>query len=292
MTSGEFLNAMLRTGFISDCLLLTKDGAEIPVHTMVLGGRSEYFRTMLQGSFKEAKERGFSLDCGEGSARKLLDFIYGFSVPVLGDNLFETCELANVARMCLFPSLHAACVKHVTAALNPANACGAYMGAKSYGLEGVQGEAMKLITGSPKEALGGEDFLHLDFESMETLLKSDQLACDEVFLFQAFVKYLSSNQDAKGLVKLIRFPTMTSDQLAAVVAPSKLVPDDEMLQLFLYACGQGKAGIVKYPTKIRMSPTLSAIFIECWGAGGAGGQYERGNHGNSFIPEILNLLFS
>jgi hypothetical protein len=59
------------------------------------------------------------------------------------------------------------------------------------------------------------------------------------------------------------------------VAPSKLVPDADLLQLLLLVDSEGVVGSTIYSKKPRTPP--QDILIECWGAGGAGGQHSYGD---------------
>jgi hypothetical protein len=101
---------------------------------------------------------------------------------------------------------------------------------------------------------------------------ADELECEESVLFQAVLRYIAHRRDgANTLVSLVRFPLMSVKDLGTLVAPSKLVSDADLLQLFLLASTEGAVGSTAFSRKPRV-PREREIVIECWGAGGAGGK--------------------
>jgi len=94
-----------------------------------------------------------------------------------------------------------------------------------------------------------EAFLKLSRTRLSTLLESDELGIDEFSLWLAVLKWgraeckrqdrkSDSGEDLKAalgdVVNFIRFPTLTLEEIAAHVAPSNLLGQDALLDLFKF----------------------------------------------------------
>jgi len=94
--------------------------------------------------------------------------------------------------------------------------------------------------------LEAKEFLQLEKEVVTMLVKEDAFAVEEAELFDALVKWAtvqSKSTKPEDLKKVltddiwnsIRFPLMSSSQLATKVSPTNLLPTDQLLALFSYS---------------------------------------------------------
>jgi len=139
------------------------------------------------------------------------------------------------------------CADFMEADVNVQNACElfelapALLDDKEFGL--------KFIEENMEEIAETDAFLKLSKSRLVTLLEDDELGIDEFQLWQAILKWgkaeckrterkSDSGDDLKtvlgDLVNLIRFPTMSLEEIAAHVAPSNLLSQDALLDLFKY----------------------------------------------------------
>jgi len=97
------------------------------------------------------------------------------------------------------------------------------------------------------------------------LLRSDKLSIDEIDLFKAVLRWGLSECKRRGLIdsfenrkmvlsevlKLIRFPTMTMQEIATYVSPSNLLDSAQLLEIFTFLGQKGK----KAPSKMTFPIT-------------------------------------
>jgi len=119
-----------------------------------------------------------------------------------------------------------------------------------------------------KDVVTSNDWTKIDQKLLKTILKRDTLSIPEGDLFEAVVlwgkaecKRQTVEPNAENLQKvlseslpLIRFPTMTMQEVAAKVTPTNLLSSDQILQVFTYLGSKDsqKENLkVSWPTKPR-----------------------------------------
>jgi hypothetical protein len=104
------------------------------------------------------------------------------------------------------------------------------------------------IAENMEDLLETEGFVALPVDRLIRLLQSDKLEVEEVLLFKAVQKWAVAElkrqgkstdiSDVRGILAnilpLIRFPTMEMEHIASVVAPSQLLGEQQLLELFTY----------------------------------------------------------
>ena len=75
-TLASDLNQLRRKEECCDFTLVARDSREFPVHTFVLGSRSEFFDTMFKLDMKERREKRFVVDISSEAVEALLDYMY------------------------------------------------------------------------------------------------------------------------------------------------------------------------------------------------------------------------
>jgi len=134
---------------------------------------------------------------------------------------------------------------------------------------------LEFIAENIEELLGSESFLTLPRPQLRLLLECDTLEVDEILLFTSLLKWgevqlkLSPKKDKKDekseknselksvlgeLLSLIRFPTMTMEEIAGQVAPSGYLSEQQLLDIFKYkAMSETNRDDTKldFPTKLR-----------------------------------------
>jgi len=111
--------------------------------------------------------------------------------------------------------------------------------------KGAQKEAcIQWIDKHAKKVFESKAPLSFSKETLQSLLKRDTLAIKEGELFDAIIRWgkAQSKEDSpdalkstlKGLIELIRFPIMSTQDLAVKVVPRGLLTSSQTLQLFTY----------------------------------------------------------
>jgi speckle-type POZ protein len=97
----EFATPMLDDCGLSD-LVIVCQGNEFPVHKIMLAGRSEVFKRMLTGDYKEAREGRIELKGVEPHVvKQMIKFIYHDEVAedAVSWQLFELAEMYDLTRL-------------------------------------------------------------------------------------------------------------------------------------------------------------------------------------------------
>jgi len=109
---------------------------------------------------------------------------------------------------------------------------------------------MKFIEEHSEEILSKEGFVRLSKDRLAKILQSDKLTVEETDLFKHLVRWGEAEMkrtQGEGvtlksvigdLLKHIRFPIMPISQIAAVVAPSGVLDQKDLVELFSYASVQ------------------------------------------------------
>jgi len=119
------------------------------------------------------------------------------------------------------------------------------IGTKITSAKGAQKEACLIwIDKNAKKVFESKAPLSFSKETLQTILKRDKLQIKEAVLFDGLLRWgkaksKSDSPDAlkatlKGLVELIRFPIMSTQELATKVVPTNLLTSAQVLQLFTY----------------------------------------------------------
>lgn len=120
---------------------------------------------------------------------------------------------------------------------------------------------LDIIASNAEQIIEQPAFLQLPSELLIPILESDNLVVKEVDLFLACLSWAKHNQKKKSLQEsfatlcpYIRFPLMSVAELSATVAPSNVLPQQVLLDLFIYVGSVKTVG----QTQFRSRPRLEA----------------------------------
>jgi len=184
---------------------------------------------------------------------QLLKCCYTDEVEVDASNVQALLKVANKYEV---DKLKIACRALLEGDVNKDNALDlfilgpAMLGQEDFGLPFIEENA--------EEIINTDAFLKLPMERLKVLLKSDKLAIEEIDLFKAVTKWVKSNEKkdgydskavSKDVVSLIRFPILEVGDLASIVAPSGLIEQPQLVQLFSYCAvpAEARAALPKPP---------------------------------------------
>jgi hypothetical protein len=178
-------------------------------------------------------------------------------------------DTVKEALKCLYSDECTVTPKNVTALLNFSkefdvpvlnNACGAFIGKKmniktAYAmLSDVPDVCYKFFDRHAVDAVKAPQFMALPKEQLITLIGRNGFNVPEARLFQQVVKWITRNYEeekkeskqseeekaaarvafAKPILANIRFPLMTTTELATVVSATGLLPDQTLVSLFSF----------------------------------------------------------
>ena len=113
-------------------------GAVIGAHRNILSGHSEYFHSLLDGSFKEASESEIDLTKVTSNVTMLevvVDFMYTNEIDINGENIAEIVKLASYFCM---ENLQKICEKYLLDRLNKDSCLNYYLLGVDYGLKTIE----------------------------------------------------------------------------------------------------------------------------------------------------------
>lgn len=215
-------------------------------HKFVLSMSSAVFDAMLNGQMAERDESAISIPDVEPTAfRALLKFLYTDEISVESDTVMS---ILYAAKKYAIPALEQECVEFLKENITSDNVFMLLTQARLFDEPALARLCLDAIDKSTTEALSSDTFIDLDRDTLCLVLSRDTLGIREGSLFSALVKWAEHECVKQQLeitsanmrsvlgdaVRLIRYPLMTVEEFAVQVAQSKILTDEEMVELFLY----------------------------------------------------------
>jgi len=189
----------------------------------------------------------------------LVSAVYGQHVKIKPKRVSECVALSKRYQVLALEDL---CVDYLKKGLSVQNACDMLQTSGTSDRLFV----LKFIAREAEEILKTDSFLEISVNDLILILKDDHLSCDEIDLFSAVLRWgeeqmkkqkdtsLTLKKVLDPILKYIRFPCMTMEQLAGVVTSSGLLEQTDMVDLFTYTAGN-KSTKLRFPTKERSGTT-------------------------------------
>lgn len=252
----EFFKRLLLTDKFADVYFVVGEGREqkrFPAHRLVLAASSPLFEAMLYPPTFIENPPPVTLPMeividdpviSAESFQALLTVLYTDEVAVTSENIME---LIACAKKYQIEKLQIICAEFMEADLNADNALSLFevaptmLGDDEFGLEFIRENA--------EEIFASEGFTTLSRSRLSYLLRDDNLCIEEQSVFNAVRQWGRAQLENEGkteietaalkakiadLIPLIRFPTMDVADIATTVAPSQLLDQKQLLELFKY----------------------------------------------------------
>ena len=217
----------------------------IPAHKYILSISSSVFFAMFYGEMAEPGDTIELPDCDSESFLELLRFVYCDEVKLTGSNVFQILYLA---KKYLIPSLSEECTEFLQEHLSENNVLSVLTGANIYDVTILVEKCWEMVDENTKEIMNSEAFLDISHEMLCSVLERDTLTVREVDIFKAVDRWaehqckkqqreVSGEEKRKILgdaVNLIRFPLMCEEEFAGLVPKTKVLPQEDTLDVFLY----------------------------------------------------------
>eukprot|EP00823_Brevimastigomonas_motovehiculus_P003313 TRINITY_DN1_c0_g1_i4.p1 TRINITY_DN1_c0_g1~~TRINITY_DN1_c0_g1_i4.p1 ORF type:complete len:545 (-),score=172.28 TRINITY_DN1_c0_g1_i4:219-1778(-) len=293
----------------------------IPAHRAILGGNNEVFKAMLypiqfSSDNKTAKilttpiEKDIPIDEDADAFKKMLTCIYTDNVEMEADDITALLPLAQKYQV---EALRLRCVEFMENDVNADNVCQLFEQGRKMLNEAHFG--MKFIEENTADVVESKAFLDLSVESIKTILKSNKLGINEADLFAALENWAAAECKRQNLkvtgpnkrtvmgdaINYIRFPEMTTQEIAASVTSSNILSSDELISLFAYSsASEDEKPKIKWPTKPRdggacfkksvlLSPQLQKVLAGYYSKGKKS-QWERCYHAKTdgYVPSTFH----
>jgi hypothetical protein len=280
----EFLAAWVANDKYSDVVFVVgKEGKRFPAHRFVMAASSPVFEVMcypaatsIAGPGGPSESKGSESTSKTGIVEikvptikseifhQLLKCVYTDKVEVEASNLND---LIAVAKRYQVEKMQVLCAEFLEADVSVENACELFQIAPD--MLGDASFVMDFIQENTEDVLESPGFLNLTKNRLIAMLENDQLAVDEVGLFQACLKWAKAEAKRKDksdkpedlqkvledVLPLIRFPCMEVSEIAGVVSTTGLLSQDHLLQLFQYVSisdeKERERFTIAFPTKPR-----------------------------------------
>ncbi|XP_072005522.1 kelch repeat and BTB domain-containing protein 8-like [Engystomops pustulosus] len=213
----------LRELYLSEILCdatIVTTGKRFPCHRVVLSSVSPYFQVLFTCPMKESQSCEVSLlDIPSSVVKVILDFIYTGDAFLSMENIEELFTVSS--RLQIRP-MQDLCSRFLTKNMNPENCLWVYRLAHGHNDKRLLDTAIHCISQHLTSLSETEDFLHLELSEVTRILSSDQLMVSSELTIHNLAcrwwKYQSTEDNPlpEELLKVVRFPLMTPEELANV----------------------------------------------------------------------------
>ncbi|CBY24108.1 unnamed protein product [Oikopleura dioica] len=238
----------------------------IPAHKLVLSAGSAVFDAMFNGDMRHTEAEVIITDIESPAFLVLLRFLYSDESDIGPENVMTTLYTAKKYAV---PALENQCIQFLETNLTSENAFLLLSQARMFSEDSLAERCLECIDQSTDEALAGDSFVDIDFETLLVILKRDSLGIREHRLFSAILRWAGAecgrvnlSRDAKnmrkvleGAIELVRFPLMTIEEFAAGPAQSDVLEKEEVVDIFLHFAAPNPKPTIPYPDHARCCHT-------------------------------------
>ncbi|KAM4559421.1 kelch-like protein 6 [Odontesthes bonariensis] len=247
---------------------LCVQGHSFHCHRAILAAASQYFRAMFCSGLKESHEECVEIKgVDSGTMRSLLEYTYTSRALLTHSNVQGILEAASQFQ---FLRVVDACASFLSKSMQLESCIGILNLADSHALPALRTVAQDYITSKFSQVVQQQDFLELPAESLETILKRDDLDVKfEEYVFEALMSWLRARRDERNplLVRLlshVRLPLLEPAYFVEKVETDELIRGcSEAFPLLQEARTYHLSGreVVSERTKPRVQFFLSEVFL-------------------------------
>lgn len=249
-TVDERLSALYSNGSRWDVKFIVKDSEaeefEYKAHRVVLAARSPVFAAMFYSGFAEARSEEAVIinDVPAWAFEMMLNFIYTDDDQLVSRKSGTNCEgLLFVALKYQVKRLIDVCLEHKRQSIDENNVISEFNSRPHWMPEDpffknfIRDNADSIVNNK-------QSGKQISYELLHSLVVDDNTNADEISLFNAIHEWMKAKKDEKKdiaeskealeLLRHVRFPLMNPEDLADVVAPSGLLSNETLVELFTY----------------------------------------------------------
>ena len=273
---------MLNNDRLSDVkFIATKSNGEseskqvISAHKFILAIGSPVFEAMFYGELAETKDTIELPDCDYESLLELFRYMYSDEVNLSGSNVMGVLYLA---KKYIVPSLTDKCTEYLKEKLDPSNVFSILPSSQKYEEKALEDRCWKVIENQTEAAVKSEGFETIERSLLEAIVARDTLTIKEVALFKAVDRWATKHCEKQSLavegklkrrilgeevIKAIRFPVMTAEELADVVLDTNILHTNEITSLFKFFNSASPSPVAFSTTLRRVQDTALREIHRC-----------------------------
>ncbi|KAJ3646549.1 hypothetical protein Zmor_024133 [Zophobas morio] len=216
----------------SDVVLIANE-KRLPAHKAVLAVRSEYFDKLLFGGLQESSQKEIQLnDASSSEAFELfLEYMYTDSISIAPKNIDLSLEVLILAHKYCMEDLQNTLIIKLVEAVDLDKIATILNISNMYRFNVLKEACLMFLDSNALDFLRNFDVSELSQESIIEILKRDTFYAPETELFKTVVKWRERNKDVgDSVLKCIRLPWISAQDLMSVVWPTGLVENDVLLK--------------------------------------------------------------
>ncbi|RWS28976.1 hypothetical protein B4U80_10070 [Leptotrombidium deliense] len=226
--------------------IVSDNGVErkVAAHKLILSIRSDVFKAMFYGLWNAVSEIALP-DIGYTVLTKLLTFIYTDEVSLDAYSLAATLYAAKKYQIY---NLEKLCINYLTWNLNNENVLDVLSAAMLYNELELVSLCLEKLYANTEKIINSSTFVDIDYNTLITILKQDELMIYEVDLYKAVILWSCKECERRGIditadnqrkvlgeaLYHIRFPLMTGEEFAFYVVNQRILNNEEEMSVFLH----------------------------------------------------------
>ncbi|XP_075256749.1 BTB/POZ domain-containing protein 9-like [Convolutriloba macropyga] len=223
-------------------------GERFVSHRVILASRSDYFRVLLFGSFREAQSSENEFVFEDTSALAfgaLLKYIYTGKLAICEYTEPEVLEILGLAHKYRFELLEESIASYLKISLTVENVCLIYDDSLLYGLTTLTEICKEFLDSNASEVMEHRTFLNLSLNAICELIDRDSFYAPELEIFTAIFEWQKFNtssvddmsqesknsqiERSKQVINKVRLTLISLKDLLDIVRPSGLFSAEEIL---------------------------------------------------------------
>ncbi|KAF4517100.1 hypothetical protein B566_EDAN007023 [Ephemera danica] len=222
---------LLNSGLMADCTFVvgTTEKKRMQCHKFVLSQGSSVFYAMFNGELQEKGEVKVE-DIEPQNFRKMLEFIYSDNTEL--ENVESALSICYAANKYMINTLTTKCINFIKTNMNADIVIGTLEFARLIDNADLEAESLQYLKNNTCDVLKSASLPNAERVTLLTILSQDTCDTSEVELFSACIRWAKAKRGARDslrevlgpdILSLIRFLTMSTQEFATVVIPSKLL---------------------------------------------------------------------
>ncbi|NWH78362.1 KLH12 protein, partial [Piaya cayana] len=214
------MNALRKSNTLCD-VTLRVEHKDFPAHRIVLAACSDYFCAMFTSELSEKDKPYVDIQGLTASTMEiLLDFVYTETVHVTVENVQELLPAACLLQL---KGVKQACCEFLESQLDPSNCLGIRDFAETHNCVDLMQAAEVFSQKHFPEVVQHEEFILLNQEEVEKLIKCDEIQVDsEEPVFEAVINWVKHSKKEREaslpeLLQYVRMPLLTPRYITDVI---------------------------------------------------------------------------
>eukprot|EP00746_Dinoflagellata_sp_MGD_P007777 gnl/MRDRNA2_/MRDRNA2_115466_c0_seq1.p1 gnl/MRDRNA2_/MRDRNA2_115466_c0~~gnl/MRDRNA2_/MRDRNA2_115466_c0_seq1.p1 ORF type:complete len:356 (-),score=63.77 gnl/MRDRNA2_/MRDRNA2_115466_c0_seq1:162-1229(-) len=218
--------------------------------------RNEFFRNMLVGGFREARENGVvTMEYSTFDPKAFREFLIFLHVGKCEVTSHNVCDLYEVADYFNEVEIKSACMLFLAReSLTAKILCSRINLAEKYSLEALHNQCTEYILAHAEDVLSNPERVSmLPASYMHKLLSSDKTCSEEGNLFEALVHWHQTHPDYSidDLLQFIRLPLIPTSEIMTKVQESGLFSTQTLLDAVAFQADRRSVSLPAGMTKRR-----------------------------------------